>query len=55
MTGSGHVTLAKDGRLRGTFRIKNGDSSRFIAIRAEEPDEPIPSPPSYRDKWSRRW
>ena len=44
-----------DDRLRGTFRIKNGDSSRFIAVRAEEPDEPIPPPPSYRDKWSRRW
>jgi len=51
MSGSGRVTLRKDGRLKGTFRIKDGDSSTFIAERAEEP---IPRPPSYRDKW-RRW
>ena len=55
MSGSGRVTLGKDGRLKGTFRIKDGDSSTFIAVRAEEPDEPIPPPPSYRDKWRRRW
>ena len=54
MSGSGRVTLGKDGRLKGVFRIKDGDSSRFIAVRAEEPDEPIQQPPSYRDKW-RRW
>jgi len=29
--------------------------STFIAERAEQPDEPIPDPPSYRDKWRRRW
>jgi hypothetical protein len=55
VSGTGHVTLGRDGRLRGTFRIKNDDSSKFVAIRAQEPDEPIPSPPSYRDKWRRRW
>ncbi len=57
-SGSGSVKLAKDGRLQGKFRIKDGDSSTFIAERAEEPDEPIPNPPSYRDKWGgprRRW
>jgi hypothetical protein len=55
MSGSGSVKLSKDGRLRGTFRIKDGDSSSFVAERAAEPDEPIPDPPSYRDKWRRRW
>jgi hypothetical protein len=54
MSGSGHVKLGKDGRLKGTFRIKDGDSSTIAAVRAEPPDEPIPDPPSYRDKW-RRW
>jgi hypothetical protein len=34
---------------------KDGDSSTFVAVRAEKPDEPIPTPPSYRDKWRRRW
>ena len=55
MSGSGRVTLGRDGRLKGSFRIKNGDSSTFVAVRAEEPDEQIPDPPSYRDKWQRRW
>ncbi len=55
MSGSGSVKLGKDGKLKGTFRIKDGDSSTFIAERAEAPDEPIQSPPSYRDKWRRRW
>ena len=27
----------------------------YVAVRAEEPDEPIPPPPSYRDKWRKRW
>ena len=49
------VKLGKDGRLKGTFRIKDGDSSSFVAVRAEEPDESIPPPPSNRDKWRRRW
>jgi hypothetical protein len=26
-------------------------SSTFVAVRAAEPDEPLPPPPSYRDKW----
>jgi hypothetical protein len=55
MSGSGRVTLGKDGRLKGSFRIKDGDSSTFTASRTEDPDEPIPNPPSYRDKWRRRW
>ena len=55
MLGSGRVTLGKNGRLKGVFRIKDGDSSTFICERTEEPDEPIPRPPSYRDKWRRRW
>jgi len=55
VSGSGRVTLGKDGRLRGVIRIKDGDSSKFIAERSVEPDEPIPSPPSYRDKWRRHW
>ena len=54
MSGSGRVTLRKDGTLRGTFRIKDGDSSTFVAERTAEPNEPIRDPPSYRDKW-RRW
>lgn len=55
MSGTGTVKLGKDGRLKGTIRIKDSDSSTFIAERAEEPEEPIPDPPSYRDKWRRRW
>ncbi len=55
MSGSGRVTLGKDGRLRGAIKIKDGDSSTFIAVRAIEPDEAIQDPPSYRDKWKRRW
>jgi hypothetical protein len=55
MSGSGRVTLRKDGQLKGVIRIKNGDSSTFIAERAQAPDEPIPPPPKYRDKWRRRW
>ena len=54
MSGSGSVRLRKDGRLKGLLRINDGDSSTFIAVRTNEPDEPIPHPPSYRDKW-RRW
>ena len=55
MSGSGRVTLGKNGRLKGVFRIKDGDSSTFVAVQADEPSEPIPDPPSYRDKWRRRW
>lgn len=55
MTGSGSVKLGKDGKIKGTFRIKDGDSSSFIAVRAAAPDEPIQEAPSYRDKWRRRW
>ena len=54
MSGSGRVALGKDGRLKGVIRIKDGDSSTFIALRAAEPYEPIQEPPSYRDKWRRR-
>lgn len=54
VSGAGRVTLGQDGRLRGVIRIKHGDSSTFAAERAIEPDEPIPAPRSYRDKWRRR-
>jgi hypothetical protein len=54
LSGSGAVKLARDGTLKGTLRIKDGDSSTFIAERAMAPDEPIQNPPSYRDKWRRR-
>ena len=54
MSGTGSVKLGRDGRLKGKIRIKDGDDSTFEAERADEPDEPIPDPPSYRDKW-RRW
>lgn len=53
VSGTGNVTLGKDGRRKGKIKINNGDDSTFIAERAEAPDEPIPNPPSYRDKW--RW
>ena len=53
-SGTGTVKLAKDGRLRGRIKINDGDDSGFTAVRAEEPDEQIPHPPSYRDKWRRR-
>jgi len=52
--GTGSVRLRKDGRLAGKIRIKNGDASTFIAERTGEPEQPIPAPPSYRDKWRRR-
>jgi hypothetical protein len=55
VSGTGSVRLRKDGRLAGRIRIKDGDESTFVAERAEQPDEPIPDPPSYRDKWRRRW
>ena len=54
MSGTGSVKLGKDGRLRGRIKIQGGDGSAFTAVRAEEPDELIPNPPSYRDKWRRR-
>ncbi len=52
VSGSGSVKLRKDGRLSGKLRIKDGDSCTFIAERTDEPDHPIPEPPSYRDKWT---
>ncbi len=55
VSGTGSVKLRKDGLLTGKTRIKDGDESNFIAERTEEPDEPIPEPPSYGDKWRRRW
>jgi hypothetical protein len=55
LTGTGAVKLGPGGQLKGTLRIKDGDSSTFIAERAKAPEEPIQSPPSYRDKWRRRW
>lgn len=55
VSGTGNAKLARDGRLTGTIRIRGGDASTFTAERAAEPDEGIPEPPSYRDKWRRRW
>ena len=55
MSGTGRVKLGKDGRLKGYFKIRGGDDSTFIAERSVEPAEPIAAPPSYRDKWKRRW
>ena len=54
VSGTGTARLGKDGRLRGTIKIRDGDGSTFLAERAEEPDIPIADPPSYRDKWRRR-
>jgi hypothetical protein len=54
MSGTGTVKLDKDGRLKGKIKINDGDESTFIAERADEPKEPIPDPPRYRDKWRRR-
>ena len=55
VSGTGSVKLGTDGRLKGRTKIKDGDESTFIAERAKEPENPIPDPPSYRDKWKRRW
>jgi hypothetical protein len=55
MSGTGTVRLGKDGKLHGTIRIKDSDDSTFMAERVSAPAEPIPDPPSYRDKWRRRW
>jgi hypothetical protein len=54
MRGTGSVTLGKDKKLHGRIKIKDGDDSTFIAERAQAPVEPIPNPPSYRDKWRSR-
>ncbi len=53
VSGTGSVRLGKDGRLRGRIKINDGDESAFLVERAEEPDDPIEDPPSYRDKWRR--
>jgi hypothetical protein len=55
MSGTGRARIGKDGRLTGTIKITGGDTSTFVAERGEEPGEPIAEPPSYRDKWRRRW
>lgn len=54
MSGTGSVKLGKDDKLHGRIKFKDGDESTFIAERTTEPEEPIESPPSYRDKWRRR-
>ena len=48
------VKLGKDDQLKGRIEISDGDDNTFIAESADEPDEPIADPPSYRDKW-RQW
>ena len=54
MTGTGTARVGEDGRLTGSIRIEDGDNSTFTAVRTDEPDHPIPEPPSYRDKWRGR-
>ena len=53
-SGTGSVRLGKDGKLRGRIKIKDGDASTFVALRTTAPVQPIPDPPSYRDKWGSR-
>lgn len=52
ISGTGTARVCKDGLLPGTFRMKNGDTSRFVAERAEAPVEPIGEPRVYE---RRRW
>ncbi len=54
MSGTGNVKLRRDGMLEGKFAIKNGDKSTFVAERSGAPEDPIPHPPSWRDKWDSR-
>ncbi len=54
VSGTGSVKVGQDGRLRGRIKIKDGDQSTFLAERVTKPTEPIPDPPSYRDKWRPR-
>lgn len=51
--GTGTARLSKDGCLRGRIKIHDGDESTFVAERTAAPKQPIPEPPSYRDKWRR--
>ena len=55
MSGTGTARIGKAGRLRGKIQIKDGDDSTFVAERADAPSEPIEEPPSYRNKWRRRY
>jgi len=50
-------SVGAQGRLGLSVAIacEYGDSTTFVAVRAEEPDDPILPRPSYRDKWRRRW
>jgi hypothetical protein len=42
MTGTGTVKLGKDGKLKGTFRITQGDRSTFIAEKTAAPKHRSP-------------
>jgi hypothetical protein len=55
ISGTGRARLGKDGRLKGKIAITGGDESTFVAERSAAPSESISDPPSYRDKWRRRW
>ena len=54
VSGTGNVKVGKDGRMTGKIKIKDGDESSFTAERTSEPNQFIPHPPSYRDKWRQR-
>ena len=54
-SGTGSARLVGNDRLEGEIRIRQGDSSSFVAERTEAPDAHIPDPPDPRDKWRRRW
>lgn len=37
------------------FALRKAGAISDVAVRTEEPDQPIEEPPSYRDKWRQRW
>jgi hypothetical protein len=47
------VDLGLEHRIERAVRLLRRDLLPDLLARA--PGEPIPDPPSYRDKWRRRW